>query len=421
MPVQSDCNKCLSRALVLMLSAGLLLGGCVSDERAEQEALLKLDSEKPKADAVENAWYDPFGWFSDNDEKKKPVEIPYEAYGKLGYSLAWSGFAAVQPGYQLKDIQIMDGLILANDTRAAFTAMSPISGDVRWARLQGSTLSNFLGAVQNGRQLYLIDDSDVYVVTAESGEPVADSRSNNPIKQHLARVASTKPLPAGNSIILGSGSGHAFAHVPSIGGVKGGGGATSWQYLIGGNMVANPTVLNNGLVVFVTDRGGILVINVESGTASGRASVYGAIVASAAAGPDKFFVVSTDQSIYAFDDTNARPLWRVKTEAKLTEAPTYDAGRVYVQVPGLGLAALDAETGRKIWTCGDTNGRVIAKRKNQLITWDGQTVVTVDPAGGSVVQRVDLPGLMDLRAETFADGNLYCIWKTGQISKLTPR
>ncbi|CAN5702124.1 hypothetical protein BH11PLA1_BH11PLA1_08570 [soil metagenome] len=383
------------------------------------------DAAKTDAPAAGHPWYDPLGVFTKTPPppEAKPTPVTYEAAARLGYTPTWTGFATVQKGARLMDMEFVGGLILAHDTRSAFTALSPVSGDVRWTHLEGEPLSSFKGSAAAGKNLYLCDDSRLFIVDADTGQPVTDARSGSPIKQTFALIASTPPISAGSMLVMGSGSGRAFAHVPGYGASAGagGGGVTAWQYLIGKSIMAEPLVLENGLVAFVSVDGKVVLLNLSTGTAAGKATVFGGIVATPAAGDGRIYVVSQDQSIYAFDDQNCGGLWRVRTESQLIMSPTFDEGKVYVQVPAAGLVALDAGTGRQAWASPDVKGRVIARRKNTLITWDGTTAVSVEASSGAVVERVEMPGVMDVRAETFRDGNLYVVWPTGQISKLAPK
>ncbi len=408
---------------IVLLGASLGLGGCQCFEcETEEEGATKVSAEKAAApmgdDPVvtpepEVVWYDPTTWFVWLDGEKKPVRkgepIPFEAYSAMGYQLQWSSFAAIQPEGQIEAVDFLDGVIVARDNRAAFTAISPRSGDIRWAKLQGYGLANFIGVVKSGENLLLVEEGQILPVSADQGVPVLNS-FGTPVAQKLGRVVQTAPLEASGMLLFGSESGHAIAHVTRAG-------VTSWQYLIGGRILARPTLLGSGGAAFVSTGGDVVVLSPEVGSAMGRAKVFGAIEASAAAGVDRFFVVSRDQSVYAFDDSNAAPLWRVRTEAQLTIAPAYFDGKVYVQVPGTGLMALEAGTGKQAWVNKSVGGTVVGTRKGRLVVWDGTRATVVETVRGDVISTADLPGLKDFRVQPFIDGDLYATWASGQIAR----
>lgn len=410
----------MTAGLAFGLSAMVLLPGCEmfgSGEEAQKDGQQPIkDTDETPAKAEEGFNWDIFGLFTDKVEKKTAAAIPFEAYSKLGYGLQWSSFAAVQSGQTLDGVDVLEGMVLARDTNGAFTSLAPLSGDIRWAKLVGTPLTKFLGAVKDGKQLFVVGERDVYLISAESGEPTLSgpSRGDRPLLETLGKVGATEPLTIGKTLLLGTTSGHAFAH-------ELGRGVTGWQYLIGGAIAARPTLLNSGNVAFVTQGGKVVLLQPNSGLSSGRADVFGPITVPAAAGPGSVFVASHDQSLYAFDDVGGVLRWRVRTESALTRPPVYHGGKVFIQVPGKGLLAVDATTGRQAWTKNSVDGDVIGVRKGRLLVWNGTAATLVDPASGDVIEKVELPGLMALKVSSFIDGDIYALYSTGQIAKFNPR
>ena len=415
---------------LILLGAALGLGGCQCCEEGSNDAPATTittatpttasgaegDEATTPAEA-EVTWYDPTTWFRWLDGEKEPVRkaaaIPFDAYSTLGYQLQWTSFAAVQPGSTLEAVDIFDNVIIARDNRAAFTAISPRSGDIRWAQLQGYGLANFVGVVKASETILLIEEGQILPITADLGQAVLNSRGK-PVVQTLGRVVRTEPLNVGGMLLFGTESGHVVAHVTRAG-------VTSWQYLIGGRVVAKPTLLRNGAAAVVSTNGDVVVLSPEVGSALGRARVFGAIETPAVAGVDRFFVVSRDQSVYAFDDQTCSPLWRVRTEAQLTSSPSFAEGKVFVQVPGTGLIALDASNGQQAWLNSKISGSVIGVRKGRVIVWDGARASVVEPLRGDIIATVDLPGLKELRVVPFVDGDLYALWNEGQISRFVTK
>lgn len=410
----------MSAGLAFGLCAMVALPGCEmfgGGEEADAKAPQPIkESDETPAQAEEGFNWDIFGLFSDKVEKKTAAAIPFEAYSKLGYGLQWSSFAAVQSGQTLDGVDVLDGMVLARDTNGAFTSLAPLSGDIRWAKLVGTPLTKFLGAVKDGKQLFVVGERDVYLVSAETGEPTLSgpARGDRPMMEQLGKIGATEPLTIGNVLLLGTTSGHGFAHVL-------GQGVTGWRYLIGGAISAKPTMLNSGNVAFVTQGGKVVLLQPSSGMSTGRADVFGPVTVPAAAGPGSAFVASNDQSLYAFDDIGCVLRWRVRTESALTRPPVYHGGKVFVQVPGKGLLAVDANTGRQAWMKGELAGDVLAVRKGRLLVWDGAHATLVDPANGDVIEKVELPGLMGLKVSSFVDGDIYALYSSGQVAKFNPR
>lgn len=389
MPIGSHRSlRCLIPA-VLICSA---LGGCAS-----------------------NGDVDLIGWTGLMGKPERVnAPIPHDAYAKLGYQLSWTGFAAVQEGHSVDGFDIHDGLLVVRDTHGAFSAMSPVSGDLKWARLVGEGLTTFVGTAKADRVLHIFSASEVFFQNADTGEPVLDRLTDVPIRQRMARVASTHPIHTGAVYVFGCDSGHATSHVTSVG-------ISAWSYLVGGAISCDPVLTRSGNVAFATESGNVLLLDPGNGLAAGRANLFGGVSCPPAVGPDRFFVACKDQSVYAMDDHTCQILWRFRTDSALTRRPTYDSGRVYVDVPSTGLIALDATTGGRVWEAKGVSGEILTKRKNRLLVWNGQEAVTVDATNGGVIERATIEGLLELRSDKAENGNLYAVWASGQVSKFVAR
>ena len=111
----------------------------------------------------------------------------------------------------------------------------------------------------------------------------------------------------------------------------------------------------------------------------------------------------------------------MRSEHRLSAQPVFYEGRVFVTIPGEGLAGFNASTGARLWSLKAVSGDVIAIRDGNLVVWNGRNAATVDPGRGELVAEASLGGASMLKTDQFVDGNLYVVEPSGRIQKYSPR
>ncbi len=336
--------------------------------------------------------------------RRDAFKIDHEAYASLGYRLDWRGFPVVAAGQHIQFLNLYPDILVAHATDATISILEASNGALRNSSQVASPLTRFVGNFRTGELIVVSSDTDAAIIDAQTGEIIQRDR--------LDRVISTAPVSFANQKIYGSSIGHIFSHYinPPV---------NAWAYDLGSPIDAE-LAISGSIVVGVSRRGDIAMLDASTGTLIARARIFGGCEADPVAADGMVFFASLDQSIYAFG-LDGKSMWRIRTEQPLRVTPTYHDDVLYVQSADKGLRAIDALTGTSLWNQPKATGRVVALRNSKLITWDGTTASTLDPATGDVISAAELIEVAILKPDRFVDGNLYAVSKGGIIAKFQPR
>lgn len=363
------------------IAGGLMLGGCSSDSGG--------------------LW--PFA--GGEPAKPKTVEINHDDYARLGYRIAWTGYATMVNGGAVVHADLHGDVLAVIDSNAFLSVLSTSSGETRWATGAGEPLTVFVGTARTARQLICCSNHAANVYDIETGA-LSD-------RQVFAKVVSTAPLRVGPYLAFGTQTGEAMGHLMTTN-------IRAWGYAVNGSIRTDGVLMGGQDAAFVTENGDVLIVDASTGASRGRAKIFGGIAAPPAATGDALFIASLDQSVYCFERFGGAMRWRYRTDSVLRYSPAVHAGSVYVDIPSAGLTALDVQNGRKIWSAPGVTGEVIAVRGKRLVVWDGTTATTLE-MDGSVVERAVLPNVAAILTDRFEDGSLYVVRKGGSVSKFNPR
>jgi outer membrane protein assembly factor BamB len=337
------------------------------------------------------------------EQRRAAFQIDHDAYRALGYRLDWRGFPVVQAGEHVEFLDVYDDVVLAHESGATVSVLEASNGALRNSGQVASPVTRFVGNVRVGDHAIVSSDNELFAYELETGSLTA--------RHNLNRVVTTHPVSTAGQMVYGSAIGHVYSRrlSPPV---------DAWSFDLGSPIDTDP-VLAGPIVAAVSRSGDIALLDVSTGTLVGKAHIYGGSDAALVAGDGVVFVASLDQSIYAFNlDGSLR--WRIRTEQPLRITPTYHNGVLYVPTADKGLRAIDSITGAELWAQAETNGRVVGLRNGRLVTWDGGTAATLDPATGDVTGSVALPGVAMLKPDRFEDGNLYAVSNGGIVAKFQP-
>ncbi|HZW11341.1 MAG TPA: PQQ-binding-like beta-propeller repeat protein [Phycisphaerales bacterium] len=391
--VDKDLRRaCLPRPVACLAgAAALVLCGCVYETAPSPSTSSSTRSGGGSAEALLT-------------ERQQAFQIDHDAYASLGYQIDWRGFPVVARGRRISFLDVYPDIVVAQESGATVSILEANTGALRNSSQVASPLTRFVGNFRDENRLIVSSDTEAYVIDIETGSVVE--------RQEFSRVVSTRPVFFANQKIYGTAIGHVYSHYmnPPV---------DAWAYDLGSPIDADP-VLVGSTVVAVSRRGDIAMLDGASGTLMARTSIYGGCEADPVAGDGVVFFASLDQSIYAID-LGGRQVWRVRTEQPLRVTPTHHAGVLYVPSADQGLRALDAGTGAQLWNQEQVQGRVVAVRNGRLVTWDGTTAATIDPANGDVIASTGLTDVAMLTPDQFVDGNLYAASNGGIVAKFQPR
>lgn len=330
-------------------------------------------------------------------------EAEHDAVEKLGYRIEWRGFPFTSRGLHVEYFDLLGDAIVVQDDTSTVTVMDPVTGRNRWSTRLAGELTRFVGSARHNDTLLCASDTSLFFVDIRTGT-IKD-------KQRLAVVVNTPPLVIDHMAIFGCTSGELLGHSLTSG-------YKQWGYLLNGAITSRPAAVGAG-VGAVSQGGDVLIVNPLTGASYGRSLIFDGISNHPVAGADTLFVASRDQSVYAFDASTGKRIWRYRTERPITDQPAAYNGRLYVAIPGRGLIAFNGATGEIIWTAPDVRGEPIGIHDGRLIVWNGSVATLIDDRRGDVIEKVSIPGLKALKMTSFVDGDLYAVTPAGAVAKYT--
>jgi outer membrane protein assembly factor BamB len=322
----------------------------------------------------------------------------------------WVGYPAVTGSLPIRSFQPYEDLVAVLEQGSTLSILENNTGGRRCAVQLSNPITKFVGITRADNRLIVCSDADVFYLDTQTCNMVD--------RQEIEKIVTTEPVRVGNVLIFGTNVGELLAHLS----VAGAGGVKSWGFATTAAIEANPVLIGQ-TVGAVNQAGEIIFVDALTGALVGRNKVYGGMATNPVADEGAMYIASLDQSVYGFAPSGSL-LWRYRTGAPLRTQPTLHAGRLYVGIPGEGLVAFDAPSGRVIWKAKDLQGfTVVGSNKGYLVAFDTQTqaAVTLDPERGDVIERIKVPGATMVKTDKFENGNLYIASKSGLIGKFLPR
>jgi outer membrane protein assembly factor BamB len=344
------------------------------------------------------------------EARREAFPIDYLEYAKIGYRMDWVGYPAVTGSLPIRFFQPYQDVVAVLEQGSTLSILENTTGGRRCAVQLSNPITKFVGIARADDRLVVASDADVFFLNTQT--------CNLAGRQEIEKIVTTEPLMVGNLIIFGTNVGELLAHLST----SAAGGVKAWGFATGEAIEGNP-VLVGSTVGAVNQTGEIVFVDAVNGALVGRNRIYGGVSTNPVADEAAMYIASLDQSVYAFAPSGSM-LWRYRTGAPLRTQPTLHSGRLYVGIPGEGLVAFDAASGRPVWKAKDLQGfTVVGVNKGYLVAFNtqDQAAVTLDPARGDIVERIKVPGATMAKTDAFENGNLYVASKSGLIAKFLPR
>lgn len=132
-----------------------------------------------------------------------------------------------------------------------------------------------------------------------------------------------------------------------------------WEYHSGANVISTPASVD-GLIIFGNSKGDIEAISEENGKKMWSYKTQGGIFSSPASFRNSSIVGSGDSNIYCLT-SEGKLKWKVSTDASVLGSPIVKDGKVYIGGSDGNFRAIDAKTGKVIWTFTGIGGAVVSK------------------------------------------------------------
>ncbi len=343
--------------------------------------------------------------------EQRRAQFPIETadWAKIGYRLDWTGYPAVTGNLPIQFIKAYPDLVATLEAGSQLTILESTTGSRRTSDQLANPLTKFVALGRDGDRILVISEAEVFTVDQQTG--ILRDR------QKTEKIVATEPVQVGNLLIFGTPAGEVIAHlaVGSVGGVK------AWGFATGSSVLHKPALMGS-FVGSVSQGGQVVFLDAITGDLAGRNVIYAGLETDPVSDGQNMYVASLDQSIYAFSPQGGSILWRHRTATPLRTQPTVHGGKLFCSIPGQGLVAFDTATGNPVWTCKNfANGVVVAVNRGNLVVFNGEEGALIDAQRGDVIDRAKLPGVAILQPDTFVDGNLYAVSKSGVVAKFLRR
>ncbi len=337
------------------------------------------------------------------DLRSNQLLMPYKAASELGYRVDWETIAIVSDGFRMEELDVFDDIVVTREGGTVLTVLDARDGQLRWTHVLGNPLQTFVGSVRVDDRLLVSSSTELLHYEVETGQLVE--------KQRLKTVVNTRPAVIGDLAVFGCANGHLLAHNWQDGYMQ-------WAYDVFGAIDTPPVLVGDDICVINED--GTAMVVTPRGESIGRRRLYGPLANQPVATNDLVFMASKDQSIWALTRRDLLAHWRYRTDSPLREQPVLIGEVLYQDVPSEGLVAINIGDGSVRWTCKEAHGRIVNQNNNRLLAWKPNSMYEIDLATGRLIREHQLPRLLDVKASSVIDGDLFFINRNGRVAKLVP-
>ncbi len=364
--------------LVLALAGLIGVGGCAGSDNAQQTAW----TSQPSAGL--------------------PVETSLAR--ELGFSTQWVRSLVMADGQEIVRTKLLgDILVILERPRNVVTALSAANGELLWKTAVGGEIEELRGVIGDADNVYVNSTLRMYTLNRENGRPTYASKLDNTV--------STEPVLYKNLAIFGGINGRVFAHDL----VKG---FSSWSYDLPAKIVVHPII--DGLKVFAADsRGNYAMLDAATGDMRWRNAAFEGIVAAPAIDRSFIIISSKDQSVYSLNSATGSRRWRpYRSAVPLTDPPVVLDRVIYQREPGIGLTAIDSNTGDGLWTYRVDANPIALVDEQYLMAYTADMLLLLDAETGKPLQQVPTSGLRTII--NGPDESLILISNDARMMRLNP-
>lgn len=385
-----------TNAIRLLLAAcAVSLASCANKSTAQSP-----EASNPATPATPPATSAPIGGYSISDSN----------FLELGYRRDWTAFPYLSKNQKLQTIAPAGDLVLALETGSTVTGLETSNGAMRWANELATPLTRFVGVNRDGDRVLASADSELFILSAVNGD-VQD-------RQSYSRVVNTAPVVFGNLCIYGTTTGHLLAHRLDLG-------VSRWSFLLRGAIDHKPVLVrslesDDAIIGAISQAGQYVFVSAKSGRPIGRGEIFGGLSTDPIAAQGLMIAASRDQSLWGLRPEGGVE-WRIRCDLPLTRQPSTDGTTVWSQLGTEGLSAVDAATGKVLWSNRVVEGTVIGIRGGNLVVWNGSLVLLLDKDRGDIIRSYVVPQTAMMLTDKFEDGNLFAVSDGGVVVRFVPR
>ena len=365
----------------------------------------------------------------------------------LGYQAGWQSRLPLLAGGSLVGMRFEGpqsgepgGALFAWDDEGVILKVDPATGDLRW---QSASVT-----AKGGKHLLDVNvaatgSKSVAVGLGDTSCLTLDERTGTELGQtRYQHIPVTESVRSGPDLVFGSRGGHVVwmgfrdEQVPSRIVARPGdkprkeasvSSIHSFAYeeqahQLKGSIQASP-IMAGDLIIVCSTSGQVCCFSKASRSRVWMVELPGGIVATPVTDGTNVFIACRDQYLRCIDAIKGRTKWKWFCESPLENAPLLAGDLVMLQVPDLGLVAIDAGDQGGLsreprWT-SKAVGNPITRLAEGVIVWDKatSTLSLVDDTTGIVRESRTLPDVRSVRSSAPAHGDLYLMASDGRVQR----
>ena len=336
--------------------------------------------------------------------------IEERSLDELGFQRFWELELDLDRGGAATDAFLVDDTLYVMTDKGSVHAVHAGVGLSRWS--QNFTTSAFRVfrpyhfQLENGEMLAVFSTAArTIIVDRYAGDIVGDFP--------LDKAMSSPTIADATNIYFGSADGHMYAMIwrdtPRHEAVN------RWRVMAGGPVTSTPVLTDAGEnLVFASQGGSVYSCTAQFKVFNWEFKSNGPIIGDFFVDPSGIYVASTDRSLYRLDAGSGVAEWRVRFPEPLREGPVVMGRTVYLNVPGEGLAAVDADRGTVLWNNADAQHLLCSTVDRIYAMTDRNRILSIDAATGKTLQSIT-PNAPLIPVRNLADDSIYLVNSRGGI------
>jgi outer membrane protein assembly factor BamB len=181
-------------------------------------------------------------------------------------------------------------------------------------------------------------------------------------------------------------------------------------------------VADDNSVIFATDTGKVISIAPDRPLRLWQFNATDAIAGRIVKDGSSLFFASKDTCVYRLDIIESRTvklIWKYQTEAILDQPPRVTEGIIYQYGPGKGLAAIDRQSGNRIWSLQEGVDLLAESADRAYVITDVPTLTVMNNSKAKRLYSVNLAA-MSKYGTNITDSRIYIADENGRIVCLEP-
>lgn len=333
-------------------------------------------------------------------------EVNHDAWRTIGYRWEWTSRPPLTHNGVITFADAFEDVVVVQDSGAMVSVIENPTGRIRWNTQVAQTNTRFLGNTRRGDSIVIANETELYELDLRTG----NTKDRTPV----GGIATTKPVFFGDRAVLATAAGRVVT-------IDTGTDLRVWEYQFDGLIETPPLRVDDERVAVISTRGEIRTIDVDSARSLSHARISGDAGDALVSDADLLFIGSLDQSVYAYDLVDGARLWRIRSPAPVIVRPVFIDGILYATTADLGLAAIDAMSGKVLWNNDAIGGWVVTTNDDDLMVWTGGDLIRVDAERGDVIASTPIKNISGVRADAQQEGNIFAITAEGAVAKFSPR